>query len=66
MKTEVGRNWYQSIHFDKLSVSKCTKDAENVYAPLVMVSIWGPEKDISRQVYQNGSIDPVSTQFYFH
>jgi hypothetical protein len=35
-------------------LSKCTKDAKNVYAPVVMVSIWGPENDT---VYHNGSID---------
>jgi hypothetical protein len=45
MKTKAARDWYESIHFDKLSCwqvsfSKCTKKyAENVYVPLVMVSI---------------------------
>jgi hypothetical protein len=38
--------------------SICSKDAENVYAPLVMVSIWGRKRTLSdNTVYQNGSID---------
>jgi hypothetical protein len=38
--------------------SICSKDAENVYAPLVMVSIWGRKRTLSDYtVYQNGSID---------
>jgi hypothetical protein len=60
MKTEVGRNWYQSIHFGKLSclASKCTKDAENVYASLVMVSIGGRKRTHGvKRVHHNGSID---------
>ncbi len=39
-------------------MSKCTKDAQNVYAPLVMVSIWGRKRTLdNKRVYQNGSID---------
>jgi hypothetical protein len=39
-------------------MSKCTKDAENFYAPLVMVAIWGQKmKHANKTVYQNGSID---------
>jgi hypothetical protein len=35
-----------------------SKDAENVYAPLVMVSIWGWKRTLAdKTVYQNGSID---------
>jgi hypothetical protein len=57
MKTEVGRNWYQSINFDKLSclASKYTKekDAENVYAPLVMVPIGGRKRTLGvKRVHQ--------------
>ncbi len=39
-------------------MKKCTKDAENVYAPLVMVSIWGWKRTLGdKTFYQNGSID---------
>jgi hypothetical protein len=35
--------------------SKCTKDAEKIYALLVMVSIGGQKKTIAGQtVYKNG------------
>jgi hypothetical protein len=38
--------------------SKCTKDAENVYAPLVMVSIGAGKRTLAgKTVYKNGSID---------
>jgi hypothetical protein len=38
--------------------SKCTKGAENVCAPLVMVSIKVREMTLTdKTVYQNGSID---------
>jgi hypothetical protein len=40
------------------TVSKCAKVAENVYAPLVMVSIGGQKMTLSGEtVYKNGSID---------
>ncbi len=40
------------------TVSKCTEDAENVYAPFVMVSIWGQKRTLAdKTVDQNGSID---------
>jgi hypothetical protein len=39
-------------------MSKCTKDAENFSAHLVMVAIWGQKmKHANKTVYQNGSID---------
>jgi hypothetical protein len=39
-------------------MSKCAKDAENFYAPLVMVAIWGQKmKHAIKTVDQNGSID---------
>jgi hypothetical protein len=39
-------------------MSKCTKDAEIVYAPLGMVSMWGRERTLAdKTVYQNGSND---------
>jgi hypothetical protein len=35
-----------------------SKDAENFYAPLVMVAIWGQKMTLANKtVYQNGSID---------
>jgi hypothetical protein len=38
--------------------SKCNKDAENVYAPLVMVSIGAQKRTLAgKTVYQNRSID---------
>ncbi len=38
--------------------SKGTKDAENIYAPLVMVSIGGQNRTLTGKIaYQNGSID---------
>jgi hypothetical protein len=39
-------------------MSKCTKDAENVYAPLAIVST-GSRKSIlaGKIVYKNGSVD---------
>jgi hypothetical protein len=40
------------------TVSKCTKDDENVYAFLVMVSILGRKETlVDKTVYQNGSFD---------
>jgi hypothetical protein len=70
MKTEMCRDWHQSINYDKPycrqvsfygpkwtpsreehlthlvgTVSKCTKDAETVYARLVMVSISGWKRE---------------------
>jgi hypothetical protein len=34
------------------------KDAENIYAPLMMVSVWGQKRTLAdKTVYQNGSID---------
>ncbi len=40
------------------TVSKCTKDAETVYARLVMVSIWGWKRTLAgKRVHHNGSID---------
>ncbi len=40
--------------------SKCAKDADNVYAPLVMVSIGGRKRTLaSKTVYQNVSIDTI-------
>ncbi len=39
-------------------VGKCQKDAGNVSAPLVMVSIWSRKMTLAdKTVYQNGSID---------
>jgi hypothetical protein len=39
-------------------MSKCAKDAENFYSPLVMVAIWGQKMTLpNKTVYQNGSID---------
>ncbi len=38
--------------------SKCTIDAENVYAPLVMVSIVARKRTLAgKTVYINGSLD---------
>ncbi len=38
--------------------SKCTKDAENVYAPLVMVSIVARKRTLAgKAVYINGLLD---------
>jgi hypothetical protein len=38
--------------------SKCPKDAENAYAPLVMVSIGARKRTLAnKKVYKNGSID---------
>ncbi len=38
--------------------NRCTKDAENAYAALVMVPIWGRKRTLAdKTVYQNGSID---------
>ncbi len=34
-----------------------TKDGENVYAPLVMVAIWGWKRTHAKRVYQNETID---------
>jgi hypothetical protein len=46
MKTEVGRNWYQSIHFYELSGRH------------VMASVGGQKMTLSgKTVYQNRSID---------
>jgi hypothetical protein len=40
------------------TISKCTKDAENVYAPLVNVSIGARKRTLTgKTVFQNGSID---------
>jgi hypothetical protein len=39
--------------------SKCTKDAENIYAPLVMVSIEARKRTLAT-FYRNGSIDTSS------
>jgi hypothetical protein len=37
--------------------TQCIKDAENVYAPLVMVSIWGRKRTLAdKTVCQNRSI----------
>jgi hypothetical protein len=42
--------------------SKCIKNAENVYAPFVMVSIGARKRTLAgNTVYKNGSID---TSFY--
>jgi hypothetical protein len=39
-------------------MTNCTKDAENVSASLVIVSIWGRKRTLAdKTVYQNGSID---------
>jgi hypothetical protein len=66
MKTEVGRNWYQSINFDKLSCRQVSFSAQNVlrtlktnvYVPLVMLSILGWKRTFAdKTVTQNGSID---------
>ncbi len=38
--------------------SKCTKDPENVYAPLMMVSIGARKRTLAgKTVYNDGSID---------
>jgi hypothetical protein len=42
-------------------VSKCAKDAENVFAPLVIVSIGARKRTLAgKTVHQNGSIDATS------
>jgi hypothetical protein len=51
------RTFMMILCFDLLS--KCTKGAENVYAPLVIVYIWGRKRTlVDKTVYQNRSIDP--------
>jgi hypothetical protein len=46
--------------------SKCSKNVENVYAPLVMVSIGARKRTLAgNTVYKNGMI-PVSTHLCFH
>jgi len=42
-------------------VSKCAKDAENVFAPLVIVSIGARKRTLAgERVHQNGLIDATS------
>ncbi len=46
--------------------AKCTKDAEKVYAPLLMVSIWGRKGHFTRrQFIKMNQLIPVSTHLCF-